>query len=136
MGYLTDNIPPTVFGAVCEDLYIYRVIIDPRFASDRELQQLVKEVIPDVEEWQFSGRRTRCPRSDGKQVRIVHPYGYSNRDRKTRRYLERVVFAFHTSIQRDQVTAQLSAQGFKYTIENEPTQITPEEMEEVIVILP
>lgn len=134
MGYLFDNIPPTQFGVECESLYTYRIIIDPFLSSDKTLQELVEDVVPDVETWQFSGRRKRCPRTDGKQVRIIHPYGFSNQDRKTQQYLERVVFAFSTEVLRDQVAARLTNEGFQYTVQNGPGTTPPEEYDPIIIL--
>ena len=134
MGYLIDNTPIGRFSVFCTDLYPFRIIITPGFNSDRDLQTLVKDVIPDVEEWQFSGRR-RCPLPKGKQSRIIHPATYAHNSRKMREFTELVVFAFHTAEQRSQVAARLDTQLIKYTIEDEPTPQTPVE-DDVFIIIP
>ena len=123
MGHLTDNTPTTRNWVFCQDLYQFRIIVNPRFASDLELQAIVKDVIPDVEEWQFSGRRfCRKPRRRAAINPVVHPAKYAQNSRKIREYDERVVFAFHTSLQRDLVTARLTSRGFKFQIEDEPSR--------------
>lgn len=134
MGYLFDNIPPTVFGVECEDLYNFRLFVDPGLDDDPTIRGIVRELLPDVETWQFSGRRTRCPRTDRRQVRIVHPYGFSNQDRKTRQYLERVVFAFSTAILRDQAAARFTNLGYVVTIQDEPGNTPPVEYDPIIII--
>ena len=69
MGYLQDNLAYGQSVADCPDLYQYAlvvewVVLDPYTAPsivDR-IGLLVKEVLPDVEDWQFSvikGRENR-----------------------------------------------------------------------------
>ena len=126
MGYLGDNIPLGRNYAFCQDLYVYRIIVNPSFASDVALQQYVKDEIPDVEEWQFSGRR-RCPvvpnrgKARSVQGRQIHPAAWAQNSRLMRPFTAEVVFAFHTEGQRDQVAARLTQEGFKYRFENEPS---------------
>ena len=126
MGYLTDNIPPGRNYAYCQDLYLYRMIVDPAFASDVKLQQIVQDEIPDVEEWQFSGRR-RCPVVPSRgparkaQGRVVHPATWAEDSRLVRPFTAEVVFAFRTTAQRDQVGARMTQEGFKFRLENEPS---------------
>lgn len=120
MGYLTDNTPPTRNWVICQELYPFRIVIEPGFATDVELQLLVKDVVPDVEEWQYSGRR-RCPLPAGKLSRVIHPAAYAQNSRKMRQFIEMVVFAFHLESDRMAVAARLTSQGFKFTIEDEPT---------------
>jgi hypothetical protein len=126
MGYLSDNTPPGKNHVICQELYKFRVIIQPRFASNLTLQSIVKDELPDVEEWQFSGRR-RCPapmqRGKAQSVagRMIHPSSYAQNSRRMRPFTEEVVFAFHTETQRARVLARLDVEGFKYRIEDEPT---------------
>lgn len=123
MGYLTDSTPVGRNHVVCQDLYSFRILVEPGFASNQELQLLVKDVIPDIEEWQFSGRRF-CPKPRlGTPINpVVHPSAYAQNSRKKRQFDEIVVFAFHTTLQRDQVAARLTTQGFKYSFQDEPTR--------------
>ena len=126
MGYLSDNIPSGSNHAICQDLYKFRLILNPKFASNVALAQIVQDEIPDVEEWQFSGRR-RCPvvprRGKAQSVagRVIHPSSWAQNSRRVRPFTEEVVFAFHTEDQRDQVAARLTQEGFKFRFEDEPT---------------
>jgi len=69
MGYLQDNLPYGVSVADCPDLYQYALVVswvvnDPFTAPtivDR-IGLLVKEVLPDVEDWQFSVIKKRQDR--------------------------------------------------------------------------
>jgi len=124
VGYLADNIPLGRNTAICQELYPFRVIITPGFASNIVLQQLVLDELPDVEDWQFSGRR-RCPvppsRGSARRIRrVIHPRGYAQNSRYVRQFTEEVVFAFHSTLQRDKVTARLTLEGFTFRLENEP----------------
>lgn len=121
MGYLTDNIPPGKFWVICSDLYPYRIYVNPNFYSDRELQLIVEEVIPDVEEWQFSGRRFIPVTPNNKILRNIFPANYAHNSRKMRPYTEKVVFAFHTTAQRALVASRFSGLFLTYELENEPT---------------
>lgn len=66
MGYLQDNLPYGVSIADCPDLYPYELVVawvvnDPFTAPsivDR-IGLLVKGVLPDVEDWQFSVIKSR-----------------------------------------------------------------------------
>lgn len=120
MGYLLDNVPPGQFYVLCADLYIFRLEIEPRFSTDRELMKKVKDVIPDIEEWQFSGRRRR-PLSDGRQSRINFPINYAVNSRRMREFEDFVVFAFHTVEQRAAVATRLVNEGYTIKLLNEPT---------------
>ncbi len=131
MGYLDDNMPENAFAIVCSDLYKFRMIVNPGFASDLDLQQLVKEVLPDVQEWQFSGRRF-CPRSDRRIPQTIRPRIYAQNSRKMRQFEERVFFAFGTALQRSEVGALFDTKRIKYTIEDEPTPLT----QDVIIVVP
>jgi hypothetical protein len=132
MGYLTDNTPHASNSASCHELYLYRIIISPGFASDLELQQLVRDVVPDPEEWQFSGRQHNPPPGGfGKSPRVVHPATYAQNSRKMRVWIEQVYFAFHTEEQRASVAARLSNRGFSYRLQNEPSDPNP-----IIVVVP
>ena len=115
MGYLSDNTPAGSNHVICQDLYSFRLIVIPKFASNIVLQSLVKDEIPDVEEWQFSGRR-RCV-----GARTTHPAHYAQNSRRMRPFTEEVVFAFHTESQRAQVGSRLTLEGFKFRLEDEPT---------------
>ena len=133
MGYLTDNTPRTRNSVVCSDLYLYRIIVNPGFASDRELRTIIRDVIPDVEDWQFSGRRF-CPVPRGNKIhRVIHPATYANNSRKMREYTETVVFAFRSTTIRDTAAARLASNGFSYTYQDEPTS-SPGET--VFIIVP
>jgi len=125
MGYLTDNIPPGRNYAICQELYPFRIIIKPQFASNTKLAGFIKDEIPDVEEWQFSGRR-RCPVTPGRGKarpirRKIHPATWAQNSRRMRPFIEEVVFAFHTEEQRDQVAARLVQERYKFRFEDEPT---------------
>jgi hypothetical protein len=125
MGYLTDNIPPGSNHAICQDLYKFRIIVQPGFKSDVALASIIKDEVPDVEEWQFSGRR-RCPiipaRGKSRPVRRqIHPAAYAQNSRRVRPFTEEVVFAFHTENQRSQVAARFDQERVKYRLEDEPT---------------
>jgi len=125
MGYLTDNTPPGKNYVICQDLYPYRIVINPGEKSNLTLQTIVRDELPDVEEWQFSGRR-RCPvapsrgKSKGVYGRQIVPYGWALDSRRMRPFVEEVVFAFHTELQRSKVTARLTAERFKFRLQNEP----------------
>lgn len=93
MGYLFDNIPPGRIDVLCHDLYPFRIKVLPAFFETYEIQLQVKDVIPDVEEWQYSGKRP----SDG-----------------------RLIFAFHTDVQRDAAAARFNTLGLNFIVENEP----------------
>ena len=136
MGYLSDNIPPGSNHAICQDLYKFRIIIQPGFASNVKLSQIIMDEIPDVEEWQFSGRR-RCPivptRGKARPARrAIHPASWAQNSRRMRPFTEEVVYAFHTEEQRAQVMARLDQEGFKYRIEDEPT---PGDNGQVVIIV-
>ena len=126
MGYLGDNIPLGRNYAFCQDLYPYRLILNPKFASDVKITGIVKDEIPDVEEWQFSGRR-RCPvvpsrgKSRNARGRQIHPAAWAQNSRRIRPFTEEVVLAFHTENQRSQVAARLTQEGFTYRLETEPS---------------
>ena len=125
MGYLTDNTPSGQNFVFCPDLYLYRLIVKPQFASDFQLSSFVKDEVPDVEEWQFSGRR-RCPvapatGSARPRRRQVHPATYAENSRYMRAFTEEVYYAFHTEAQRTQVAARLDQERFSYRFENEPS---------------
>jgi hypothetical protein len=128
MGYLTDNIPVGRNFAFCQDLYLYRLIVKPQFASDFQLSSFVKDEVPDVEEWQFSGRR-RCPvapptgRAQSSR-RQVHPATWAQNSRYMRAFTEEVFYAFHTEAQRAQVAARLDQERYSYRLVNEPG-VTP-----------
>ena len=131
MGYLDDNTPENSFAVVCSDLYKFRMVVNPGFATDLELQTLVREALPDVQEWQFSGRRF-CPRTDRKIPQTVRPRIYAQNSRKIRQFEQRVVFAFHTTLQRSEVGALFDTKRINYTIVDEPTPLT----QSVIIVVP
>ena len=140
MGYLTDNLPPGKNHVICQDLYPFRLIVnnlgshwtEPRYVSDAELQLLVKDVLPDIEKWQFSGRRYR-PKAVRRSPRIVHPARYAQNSRPMRAFHERVVFSFHTEPQRDAAAARLRNSGFRdLTYQDEPT---PNPVEGIVVVV-
>ena len=86
MGYLTDNISIRSGGAICTDLYPFAMIVryalnDPFTAPNAvdTMSLAIKEVIPDVEEWQVSVLRD-----------------------------DRVKFRFHTEAQRNQASNALN----------------------------
>jgi hypothetical protein len=118
MGYLNDNTPDSRFWVICPDIYPYRIIVDPGFASNLELSTIVKDVLPDVEDWQFSGRRY-CPQPRRKQPRVIHPARYAQNSRKMRPRVERVVYAFHDTLQRQSVANRLTNLGFSIKLEND-----------------
>ena len=125
MGYLTDNLPPGRNNVICQEIYKFRIIAQPGFASNVDLQECILDVLPDVEEWQFSGRR-RCPVVPGRGKarpirRVIHPSTYAQNSRRMRPFTEEVVFAFHTEDQRNQVAARLTNKRFKFRIEDEPS---------------
>lgn len=125
MGYLTDNIPPGRNHAICQDLYPYRMIVAPGFKSDVELSSFVKDEIPDVEEWQFSGRR-RSPvvPATGRARpirRTVHPAAYAQDSRYVRPFSEEVHYGFHTTGQRAAVAARFDVERVTYRIVDEPS---------------
>lgn len=126
MGYLFDNIPPGQNYVLCPDLYPYRLIVKPGFLSDRELGEIIKDELPDVEEWQYSGRRRRSVVSRSTGVRRqVHPATYAHNSRRMRPYSEVVHYAFHTADQRDQVVSRLIQERIKYEVYNEPGTPAP-----------
>lgn len=136
MGYLTDNIPPGRNFAICQELYAFKIIIQPAFASDTALAGIIKDEIPDIEEWQFSGRRRRPVSGRGKAKpigRVLHPSTYAQNSRRMRPFTEEVVFAFHTEAQRLQVAMRLDVEGFKYRLEDEPTSSTGGSMMVIVV---
>jgi len=125
MGYLTDNIPLGENSAFCQDLYVYRIIVQPGSLSDSALSSIVKDEIPDVEEWQYSGRR-RCPivpnRGKAKGIRrVIHPAGYAQNSRRVRPFTEEVTYAFHTNDQRSQIAARFDVERISYRLEDEPS---------------
>jgi hypothetical protein len=121
MGYLFDNIPPGQNFVLCPDLYLYRLIVQPGFLSDFSLGAIIKDELPDVEEWQYSGRRRRPVISQGRVVRRqVHPATYAQNSRMMRPFSEVVHYAFHTPSQRAQVMARFDQERIKYEVYNEP----------------
>ena len=66
MGYLSDNLPPRR-EQIVECPALYKLILrvrhrPPYFAqiaaeTDLTISLIVKSVVPDVEDWQYSGRR-------------------------------------------------------------------------------
>ena len=133
MGYLSDNTPANKNWVFCEDLYKFRIRIDPRLQKDIVFQKLVKDVLPDVEEWQYSGRRL-CPRPAAKPVNPIIFPDYAVNSRKKRQYTALVIFAFNLSSQRDAVAARLDTEGYNYSYEDEPTP--PVADGEIILLLP
>ena len=131
MGYLADNKTPKRFYVECEEIYPLRVIVKPGFASDADLRMLVKDVLPDVEDWQFSGRRYHSKPVYGRKTKGIHPATYAQNSRKIRDFDEEVVFGFHSTVQRDAVTARLANNGFSYKVEDDPTS-----MSEVVIVVP
>lgn len=136
MGYLTDNIPPGQNFAICQDLYKFRIIIQPGSASDVKISGFIMDELPDVEEWQYSGRR-RCPVVPGRGKarpirRKIHPASWAHNSRRMRPFTEEVVYAFHTEGQRDQVAARLTQEGFKFRLEDEPT---PGDNGQIVIIV-
>lgn len=127
MGYLFDNIPPGSNFVLCPDLYPYRLIVSPGFLTDSELRAIIRDEIPDVEEWQFSGRRRRpVPTPGGRPPRRqIHPATYALNSRRMRPFIEVVHFAFHTSDQRAKVIARFVQERIKYEVYNEPGTPTP-----------
>ena len=124
MGYLADNIPVGRNSIICQEIYQYRIIVKPGFSADIVLQQIVLDELPDVEDWQFSGRR-RCPvpqsRGSARRIsRVVHPSGYAQDSRRVRDFTEEVYFAFRSSTLRDKVVARLTTEGYSFRVENEP----------------
>lgn len=124
MGYLTDNIPLGRNYALCQDLYSFRMVVQPGVLTDSKLSAIVKDEIPDVEEWQFSGRR-RCPivpsRGRAKGIRrVIHPSSWAFNSRRMRPFTEEVYFAFRTAAQQSQVAARMDAERISYTIHNTP----------------
>jgi hypothetical protein len=125
MGYLSDNIPPGQNFAFCQDLYLFRIILQPGFLSNIEITSIVKDEIPDVEEWQFSGRR-RCPvlPARGKERairRVINPSTWAQNSRRMRPFTEEVHLAFHTTNQRAQVAARFDQERISYRLENAPS---------------
>jgi len=68
MGYLTDNTTIGAYGRIgdCPDLYPYALVVrwnvNDRFHAPKPIQQVmfeVKDVLPDVEDWQCSVLRPR-----------------------------------------------------------------------------
>ena len=115
MGYLAQNTPPTRHWAICEDLYPLRLTIVPKFSSDDGLAFIIKDVLPDVEDWQFSGRRFRLL-SPFQQPNPLPSTAYAINSRKMRPREEFVVFAFHDLDQRTAVTNRLTALGFQFSL--------------------
>lgn len=120
MGFLTDSTPPNKNWVFCQDLYPFRIIVEPGFANNLTLQSIIKDEIPDVEEWQFAGRRYCPPARKGKPLSPKLNLRYAQNSRRVRPRDEFVVFGFHTTLQRDQVAARLTAEGYKYTYQDEP----------------
>jgi hypothetical protein len=126
MGYLSDNIPPGKNHAICQDLYPFRIIVQPGYLSDVQLSSIIMDEFPDVEEWQYSGRR-RCPvvptRGKARPIRRkIHPAAYAQNSRYMRPFTEEVIYAFHTEAQRAQVAARFDQERIKYRLEDEPDQ--------------
>ena len=125
MGYLSDNIPLGQNYAFCQDLYLFRIILQPGYLSDVEITSIVKDEIPDVEEWQFSGRR-RCPiipaRGKARAIRrVINPSSWAHNSRRMRPFTEEVHLAFHTTAQRAQVAARFNQERISYRLENAPS---------------
>lgn len=133
MGYLDLVTPDGRNWVICQDVYPFRIHITPGFASNLELQELVRELIPDVEEWQFSGRRF-CPKGPLAPKNPVLSPCYAVNSRKIRQFDEIVVFAFHLPSQRDTVAARLTNEGFKFFFRDEPTPSSASS--DIVVIVP
>jgi hypothetical protein len=131
MGYLANNKTPRRFYVECEEIYPLRVIVVPGFASDADLRTLVKDVVPDPEDWQFSGRRYRVKPRYGRKTKGIHPAAYAQNSRRIRDFDQEVVFAFHSTIHRDAVTARLSNNGFTYRIEDDSDSFN-----ELVIVVP
>lgn len=135
MGYLDLVTPSNRNWVFCEDVYPFRIRVEPGFASDLELQTIIKDEIPDVEEWQFSGRRfTPRPRVDP-QNPLISPSRYAQNSRKVRQFTEIVVFAFHSSLDRADAAARLTSEGFTFTLQDEPVSGSNTD-QSLVIILP
>ena len=124
MGYLTDNITAGRNSAVCQDLYPFRIIAQPGFLSDSKISFIVKDEIPDIEEWQFSGRR-QCPtvpsRGRSRPIRrVIHPSAYAQNSRLVRPFTEEVIYAFRSMGQQTQVSARFTQERISHRLEEEP----------------
>jgi len=120
VGYLKDNTPPGKYWVICPEIYPYRLIVRPKFAKDDALCLIVKGVLPDVEDWQFSGRRYQ-PLPRLMQPRNIHPATSAIDSRAMRPRRERVVFAFHDIAQRAEVATQFTILGYRFELQNEPS---------------
>ncbi len=98
MGYLQDNLPQRkVQNVDCSALYPlllkvkHRALPQERWAGDSDLKTslIVKDIVPDVEDWQYSGRKR----------------GFDN-------------FRFHIPSQRTAAAERLKFFGFETTIVN------------------
>ena len=123
MGYLTDNTLPGKPFVECRDLYVYRLEVEPKFKETREVNAIVRDQVPDVEEWQFSGRR-KCPPLPPIQVRRDTTRKVAEDSLFVRRFTEVIRYAFRTREQRDAVVVRLSNQGLVVRAIDPPAAVT------------
>jgi len=106
MGYLTDNTPPRTNVADCLVLYIYGLRVIPGYYTADELGLMVKEVLPDVEDWQFSDARRVDPRRRPRSDSPTHL---------------KVDFQFHREPDRSKVANYFTSKGLSWSIYNIPS---------------
>ncbi len=117
MGYINDTVnPPAPYS--CHELYKWLLRVAPKFSTDDEMCSLVKDEEPDVEQWQYMGRRyfskpnvqyTRTPREtvDYSPPRRGKVHNHTD--------AEVIQFSFATQPLRDRVRDRLVAEGYKVT---------------------
>lgn len=119
MGFIADNTtgPPPYS---CHELYHWLIRVDPGFdKTDTRMDLIIADEEPDVELWQFMGRRFFPPNPPAPWVRPQPPAADYSPPRygavRGRTAVIRTQYSFATEALRDRVAARLTAEGFRVT---------------------
>lgn len=119
MGYIADHTTgPPPFS--CHDLYKWLLRVDPGFdLNDDAISALVVNEEPDVELWQYMGRRfipTDPPVPWVRKPRPEADYSYPRRGRVRGGVNQiRAQYSFATEALRDRVVGRLTVAGYTVT---------------------
>lgn len=122
-GYLFDRTTVKAPEVLCNDLYRFVLRVFPGFDSDAVLADILVEAFPDVQTWQYMGRRfCPLPPAGRKSPRPVRPYVNYFPDGKVRpTQPDQVQYGFSTAALRDEAVVVLRANGYQIAqIWNEP----------------
>jgi hypothetical protein len=104
----------------CHDLYAWVLRVDPGFnTDDAPIDRIVRDEEPDIELWQYMGRRfmpPNPPRQWTRTPRVAADYSPPRYGAvRGRIAIIRTQYSFATQALRDRVAARLTAEGFQVT---------------------